>query len=286
MMGFLRGGTYNSGSMLGQYQNENITMQERVQKLMSQAGVASRRASEDIIKQGRVRVNGQVITIGDKADPETDTIEVDGQKLKFDTIKKVYYVLNKPHNVLSTTSTNPDDDRPSVREIMPVEGHLFPIGRLDAESDGLMVLTNDGDLTNRLAHPRYEHTKSYKVVVYGKPAEDAIEKWQNGVYLEDGKTAPCFVKVLSHENDTTTIRVVMTEGRKRQIRRVAAQLGHPVKRLTRTAIGQLGLGTLRRGEWYQLDEEEVEAMQMPAFELEAIKRRRRRLKQERRHPSN
>lgn len=261
-------------------------MSERVQKLMSQAGVASRRASEEMIKQGRVRVNGHVITIGDKADPEKDTVEVDGQKLRFDTIKKVYYVFYKPQNVLSTNSTNSDDDRSTVRELLPLEGHLFPIGRLDAESEGLMVLTNDGELTNRLAHPRYEHTKSYKVVVYGAITDEAMETWQNGVYLEEGKTAPCYVKVLSHDGDTTTIRVVMTEGRKRQIRRVAAQLGHPVKKLTRTAIGQLGLGTLRRGEWYKLEEEEVNAMQIPAFELEAIKRRRRRLKQERRRPKS
>lgn len=257
-------------------------MAERVQKLMSQAGVASRRASEEMIKQGRVRVNGRVITIGDKADPATDEVEVDGQKLRFDTVKLVYYVFYKPQNVLSTNSANPEDDRPTVRDVLPLEGHLFPIGRLDAESEGLMVLTNDGELTNRLAHPRYEHTKSYKVVVYGAPSEETLEQWQNGVYLEEGKTAPCYIKVLSHDGDTTTIRVVMTEGRKRQIRRIAAQLGHPVKKLTRTAIGQLGLGTLRRGEWYQLDEEEVAAMQIPAFELEAIRRRRRRLKQERR----
>lgn len=257
-------------------------MAERVQKLLSQAGVASRRASEEIIKQGRVRVNGKVITIGDKADPAKDEIEVDGQKLRFDSIKKVYYVFYKPQNVLSTNAANPDDDRPTVREVLPLDGHLFPIGRLDAESEGLMVLTNDGELTNRLAHPRYEHTKSYKVVVYGSPSEETLEEWQNGVYLEEGKTAPCYVKILSRDGETTTIRVVMTEGRKRQIRRVAAQLGHPVKKLTRTAIGQLGLGTLRRGEWYQLDEEEVDAMQVPAFELEAIKRRRRRLRQERR----
>lgn len=257
-------------------------MQERVQKLMSQAGVASRRASEEIIKQGRVRVNGKPITIGDKADPEIDTVEVDGERLNFKKISTVYYVFNKPQNVLSVPNDNPDDKRDTVRDLLPVEGHLFTIGRLDAESEGLMVLTNDGEMTNRLAHPRYQHTKTYKVTVYGTPTEETLEEWQNGVYLEDGKTAPCYVKVLSSERDTTTLRVVMIEGRKRQIRRVAAKLGHPVRKLMRTHIGQLGIGTLRRGEWYKLDEEEVSAMQIAAPELETILRRRSRLKRERR----
>ena len=126
---------------------------ERVQKLMAQAGIASRRKSEEIIAQGRVRVNGKIVSVGDKADPSRDTIEVDGQRLRLQDVEKVYYVLNKPTNVLSSKSTQHDDDRPTVREIVPVEGHLFTIGRLDAESEGLMVLTNDGELTNQIAHP-------------------------------------------------------------------------------------------------------------------------------------
>lgn len=263
-------------------------MKERVQKLMSQAGVASRRASEEIIEQGRVRVNGKVITVGDKADPENDVIEVDGEKLKMDKIEKRYYVFYKPQNVLSTNTANPDDDRPTVRELVPVEGHLFTIGRLDAESEGLMVLTNDGELTNQLAHPRYEHTKTYKVVVYGTPSEETLEEWQNGIWLEEGKTAPCYVRVLneSHASDTTTLRVVMTEGKKRQIRRVATKLGHPVKKLMRTHIGQLGLGTLRRGEWYRLQGIEIEAMSIQAPEMDFIRRRRRQLRRNRRSSNN
>lgn len=257
---------------------------ERVQKLMAQADYGSRRACEKIIEQGRVRVNGKVITLGDKADPATDIIEVDSETLKFDEIEKRYYVFYKPVNVLSTNSTNPDEDRPTVRELLPIDGHLFTIGRLDAESEGLMVLTNDGDLTNKLAHPRYEHTKTYKVTVYGDPTEEVLETWQNGIYLEEGKTAPCYVKVLDKTKTTTVLRVVMIEGKKRQIRRVAARLGYPVKKLMRTQIGQLGLGTLRRGEWYQLGEEEVAAMQTPAGELNQIKRRRRIMRQNKRQP--
>lgn len=257
-------------------------MKERVQKIMSQAGVASRRASETMIEQGRVRVNGKVISLGDKADPETDIVEVDGHKLKLRDVEKVYYVLNKPTNVLSTNSKNPKDDRPTVRDIMPVEGHLFTIGRLDAESEGLMVLTNDGDLTNQLAHPRYEHTKTYKVTVYGQPTEEALEEWQNGVWFSEGKTAPCYVKVLESGGGTTTLRIVMIEGKKRQIRRVATKLGYPVKKLMRTHIGQLGVGTLRRGEWYKLSDEEVKYMSEPAWELELIRKRRRILREQKR----
>lgn len=257
---------------------------ERVQKLMSQAGVASRRESEKIIEQGRVTVNGKVITLGDKADPESDTVKVDGQRLKLQEVEKVYYVLNKPPNVLSNPNNNTDDDRPTVRELLPLEGHLFTIGRLDAESEGLMVLTNDGELTNQLAHPRYEHTKTYKVTVYGEPSEDTLEEWQNGVWLEEGKTAPCYVKVLetNRANGTSTLRIVMIEGKKRQIRRVGAKLGHPVKKLMRTHIGQLGVGTLRRGEWYQLSDVEVSFMSEPAWELDLIRKRRRMLREQKR----
>lgn len=257
---------------------------ERVQKLMSQAGVASRRKSEEIIEQGRVKVNGKVITIGDKADPERDTVAVDGQRLKLKEIEFVYYVLNKPTNVLSTNKAPEGDDRPTVREMIPYDDHLFAIGRLDAQSEGLMVMTNDGELTNRLAHPRYEHTKTYKVTVYDEPSEETLETWRNGLWLEEGRTAACSVRVLDtdHANGTTTLRIIMIEGKKRQIRRVAAKLGHPVRRLMRTHIGQLGLGTLRRGEWYRLDGEEVRYMQEPAWELEEIRKRRRDLKRARR----
>ncbi|GAB4508700.1 MAG: pseudouridine synthase [Anaerolineae bacterium] len=257
-------------------------MKERIQKLMAQAGVASRRASEEMILQGRVTVNGFVVNLGDKADPATDTIKVDGQKLKLHDIEKVYYVFNKPPNVLSAPATTPGDDRPTVRELVPVEGHLFTIGRLDAESEGLMVLTNDGELANKLAHPRYEHTKTYKVTVYGEPTDEVLEEWQNGVWLEEGKTAPCYVKVIESNKagGTSTLRVVLIEGKKRQIRRVATKLGYPVKKLMRTHIGQLGVGTLRRGEWYKLTDEEVKYMSEPAWELEVIRKRRRILRQQ------
>lgn len=246
---------------------------ERVQKLMARADIASRRASEEIIRQGRVKVNGKTITIGDKADPERDKITVDGQRLRLEEFEPRYYVFHKPHNVLSTNKKPDGDNRPTVRELVPVEGHLFSIGRLDVESEGLMVLTNDGDLAHRLAHPRYEHTKTYKVTVHGHPDAQTLTQWENGIWLDGERTAPCFVKELSRDGDTTVLRVIMIEGRKRQIRRVATQLGYPVKKLVRTHIGKLGMGTLRKGAWYRLEEFEVEAMLMPADEAKFIRRK-------------
>ncbi|RMG73555.1 MAG: rRNA pseudouridine synthase [Chloroflexi bacterium] len=256
---------------------------ERIQKLMAQAGIASRRASEKIIQEGRVTVNGKVVQLGDKADPATDDVRVDGEKLKFQDIEKVYYVFYKPPNVLSSNTKDFDDDRPTVRELIPVEGHLFTIGRLDAESEGMMILTNDGELKNKLSHPRYEHTKTYKVTVYGEPTPEHLEEWQNGVFIGPGeKTAPCYIKVLESNKTTTVLRIVMIEGKKRQIRRVASLLGYPVKKLVRTHIGELGLGTLKRGEWYRLSDEEVMYMSQPSWELELIRKRKRMLRQQKR----
>ncbi len=250
-------------------------MKERVQKLMAQANLGSRRGCEDIIRQGRVRVNGAVIHLGDQADPQTDVIEVDGEKLSFPE-GHTYIAYNKPKNIVSSNVRYPGDERRTVREMIPVEGHLFTIGRLDADSEGLIILTNDGDLANRLSHPRYNHTKTYKVVVYGLPSAETIQKWQEGVYLQDEedekpqKTAPCYVKITDGGKETT-LRIVMTEGKKRQIRRVASMLGHPVKSLMRTQIGKLSLGTLRPGEWRELSAADIKALKTPAAEMRSKK---------------
>jgi 23S rRNA pseudouridine2605 synthase len=252
-------------------------MKERVQKLMAQANIGSRRAAEELIRAGRVRVNGKVVELGTKADPETDVIEVDGERLLFDQQRKVYYAVNKPLNVLSSSESHHKDQRKTVRELLPVEGHLFTIGRLDAESEGLMVLTNDGDMAQRITHPRYGHTKTYKVMVYGLPSRETIEQWENGIYLEEGKTAPCSVQIIKGGKEVTTLRIVMTEGKKRQIRRVATQLGHPVKRLIRTHIGQLELGTLREGEWTQLRPADAKKMLLPGEEMQLIRQRQKRV---------
>lgn len=260
-------------------------MKERLQKLMARADLGSRRHCETLIEQGRVTVNGKTATLGDKADPEVDDIRVDGARLKLAGFRKRYIVFYKPRDVLTTNKAPDGDDRATVRDLIPVEGHLFTIGRLDADSEGLLVLTNDGEMANRLAHPRYEHTKTYKVTLYGQLSDENIATWEQGIWLEEGKTAPCAIQVVERSSQTTIIRITMIEGRKRQIRRIAGHFGHSVKHLLRTHIGQLGLGTLRRGEWYELDDEEVAAMLLPAESLKRIRRlrsenRRRRTRSE------
>lgn len=262
-------------------------MKERVQKLMAQANIGSRRECEELIRQGRVQVNGQVIHLGDKADPATDRITVDGDVLRLEDQSKVYFALNKPINVLSTDAPHKRDPRRTVHDFVPYEGHLFMIGRLDAESTGLVILTNDGDLANRLTHPRYRHTKTYRVTVYGLPDAAVIRQWEQGIELADeGMTAPCSVRVQKSERGLTTLEIVMTEGKKRQIRRVAAQLGYPVRALARTHIGKLGLGNLRSGEWRELTEDDVKALRTPDPIIRTVyaqQRRNQKTKTRRRH---
>jgi pseudouridine synthase len=247
-------------------------VKERVQKLMAQANIGSRRACEELISQGRVRVNGVVITLGAKADPTSDTIEVDGEKLPLSNQPKIYVALNKPKDVLSTSLPHKDDPRPTVYDFIPMKEHLFTIGRLDADSDGLIVLTNDGELVQKLTHPSYRHTKKYKVVVYGLPTAETIAKWEKGVSLgEDGITSPCLVRITDGDKSFSTLEIVMTEGKKRQIRRVAAILDHPVRHLTRTHIGKLGLGTLRPGDWRELNAEDIEALKQSEPQARAVR---------------
>jgi 23S rRNA pseudouridine2605 synthase len=261
-------------------------MKERLQKIMARANLGSRRASEELIEQKRVRVNGVIAQLGDKADPAIDMIEVDGVKITFNDQRKIYVALNKPLNVLTTNLANHKDRRQTVRELIAMEGHLFSIGRLDAESEGLIVMTNDGELVQRLTHPKYRHTKTYKVTVYGLPSIETLERWRNGIFLqdEDGttyKTAPCSVEIVKGDREATILRVVMTEGRKRQIRRVASSLGHPIQRLVRTHIGKLEIGTLRPGEWRELTGKEVNALSMPSDELETIVERKKEINKRR-----
>lgn len=237
---------------------------------MAQANIGSRRECEELIQQGRVKVNGQVIELGAKADPAEDTIVVDGRTLRVEEQRRVYIALHKPINVLSTDEPHKSDPRRTVRDLVPLKGHLFMIGRLDADSTGLVVLTNDGDMANRLSHPRYRHTKTYRVTVYGLPDSKTIEQWERGIHLPDeGLTAPCSVRVKKADKGLSVLEIVMTEGKKRQIRRVAAALGYPVHHLVRTHIGQLSLGSLKPGEWRELTEADVKALRTsdPAFRV-------------------
>jgi 23S rRNA pseudouridine2605 synthase len=236
---------------------------ERLQKVMAHAGVASRRKSEDLIVQGRVTVNGSKVTeLGTKVDPGRDDIRVDGQRIKIAS-SNTYIMLNKPRGILSTMED--DRDRPDLSDLLSVPARLYPVGRLDSDSQGLILLTDDGELANLLTHPRYKHEKEYKVLVNGAVAEKTRLTWERGVILEGIPTAPARVDILRKDRHSTVLRIVMREGRKRQIRSVAAILGHPVRDLIRVRLGPLQLGTLSDGKWRYLTPGEINT-------LEAIKR--------------
>ena len=232
--------------------------QERLQKLLSRAGYGSRRHCETLIQAGRVVVNGDVAKIGSKADPSIDKIFVDG-KLIYIQNEKIYIALNKPRGVLSTVKTK--DDRRTVRDLVEIDAYIYPVGRLDIDSEGLMLLTNDGELANRLTHPRYGHEKEYRVLVSRRPDEKQIQSWRRGIILSDGyRTAPAKVMVESQSSKGTWLRIIMREGRKRQIREVGILLGLPVKKIIRVRIGTLKLSKLKRGEWRYLSKSEISSL--------------------------
>ncbi|MNS25735.1 Ribosomal large subunit pseudouridine synthase B [compost metagenome] len=228
---------------------------ERLQKLLAQAGLASRRHAEEMIKAGRVSVNGQVVDqLGAKADPATDTIAVDGKPVAFQQ-RKSYFLLNKPAGFLSTCFD--PQGRKTVLELVPYAPGLHPVGRLDKETSGLLILTNDGDFTEALTHPRHGIAKSYMAEVKGRPTAQAIETLRKGVKLEGGMTLPARVEVLDRRKDTTLILIAIREGRNRQVRRMAEAVGHPVVKLERVAIGELDAGGLAPGQFRTLSEDEV-----------------------------
>jgi len=239
-------------------------MLERLQKILAQSGYGSRRACEDFITAGRVRVNGQLAELGQKADPSIDKITVDGKPIAA-AEQVIYIALHKPRNVLSTVESERGDDRKNVRDIVDAPGHIYPVGRLDFESEGLVLMTNDGELTNRLTHPKFGHTKEYKVLVAKRPDRDQLEAWKRGVVLEDGfKTAPADVHFENAQGKGAWVRVVMGEGRKRQIREICKQLGLPVVRIVRVRIGPLQLGNLKARQWRYLTTQEVKELKQPS----------------------
>jgi len=239
---------------------------QRLQKVLAAAGCGSRRACEDLIRQGRVEVNGEVAQLGQKADPRRDRITLDGRRLRAQR-RLVHVVLNKPRGVLSDEG-NLQSDRPKARSLVPLPGRLFPVGRLDLWSEGLLLLTNDGELALRLTHPRYEHEKEYQVRVTGHPTPETLTQWRRGVFLDGRQAKPARVSIMRQERDHTWLRVILQEGRKRQIRRVAAMLGHRISRLKRVRLGPLELGKLKPGEWRYLERDELDALQKLKLEKE------------------
>jgi 23S rRNA pseudouridine2605 synthase len=235
-------------------------MLERLQKILAHAGYGSRRACEDFITAGRVRVNGKLAQLGQKADPAVDQITVDGKPIAA-AEALTYIALHKPRNILSTVEKEPGDDRRTVRDLVDAPGHLYPVGRLDYESEGLILMTNDGELVNQLTHPRYGHMKEYRVLLAKRPDNEQLEAWGRGVVLEDGyKTQPVEVYFEATQGRGAWVRVTMGEGRKRQIRETCKQLGLPVVRLIRVRIATLRLGKLKPRQWRHLYADEVDAL--------------------------
>ena len=238
---------------------------ERLQKLIAAAGLCSRRRAEELLRQGRVRVNGLPAGLGDRADPGQDAIVVDGRPLRA-AAAPLLLLLNKPAGVVS--SCRDPRGRPTVLDLLPPplrQGQgLHPVGRLDADSRGALLLTNQGDLTLRLSHPRYGHRKTYRVWVAGQPGAGQLRRWAAGVPLEEGPSAPVAVTVLRRLQDRCLLELVMGEGRNRQIRRTAALLGHPVLDLQRVAIGPLALADLPEGQWRHLERREWQTLAAPS----------------------
>jgi 23S rRNA pseudouridine2605 synthase len=227
---------------------------ERLQKVLSQLGVGSRRACEELIAAGRVAVNGAVAVLGRRVDPGTDRVAIDGVPVGIRP-GLVYYALNKPAGVISTASD--PQRRPVVTGLVPPEPRVHPVGRLDADSEGLLLLTNDGDLTFRLTHPRFGVEKEYLVMVEGTPTRGTLRRLRDGVVLEDGPTAPARVALIGSHG----LRITIHEGRNRQVRRMCDAVGHPARRLVRTRIGPVRIGKLAPGEWRELTPGEVRALE-------------------------
>ncbi len=228
---------------------------------MARAGIGSRRKCEEMISAGKVKINGNVAKLGNKADGNKDKIEVNGRSLTVKHQQPIYIALYKPRGIISSLEDELGAGRRTVRDLVSdVKGHLYPVGRLDKQSMGLMLMTNDGDLAHKLTHPRYGHSKTYRVTIEGDLSRDALMQWRRGIWYDGKKTIPADVEVLERGKDFTLLEIVMREGRKRQIRRVAAQLDYAVIKLVRMKIGPIELGNLRPGQWRHLQGWEINSL--------------------------
>ena len=239
-------------------------VEERLQRALARAGYGSRRRSEELIAQGKVRVNGRIATLGDKVDVARDEVTLAGTPINLDPEAR-YLVLNKPPGVLTTMRDQ--RGRADIRSFLPAEGpRVFPVGRLDRDSEGLLLLTNDGELANRLSHPRYGIEKEYLAEVAATPTPKLLATARAGVVLEDGLARAKSVRLVDARHGRGQVAVVMTEGRKREVRRLLAAVGLPVTRLVRVRIGPIRLGRLKPGERRELTAEELLELQRAAAE--------------------
>ncbi|NLG07451.1 rRNA pseudouridine synthase [Candidatus Peribacteria bacterium] len=230
-------------------------MQERLQKILSGRGICSRRKAEEYIERGLVKVNGEIASIGQKADPDTDHIEVDGKVIE-ERKELLYYLINKPVGIVTTNASR--SDQKTVRDILPKElqGAIFPVGRLDKDTSGLLLLTNDGVLAYRLTHPKFDHEKEYEVTVSHPITDGQILKLEQGITISGAKTKPASVRRMG----PATFRIALTEGRNRQIRRMCQKVGAPVDQLRRVRIVTLEDRVLPEGALRELDADEVVAL--------------------------
>ena len=228
----------------------------RINKFLSSLGIASRRAIDKYIEEGRIKVNGVIASTGIDV-TEDDEIYIDNKKIETKRIEeKVYFMLNKPLEVLSASSD--DRDRKTVVDLIKTDKRIFPIGRLDYMTSGLILLTNDGELFNRLVHPKSEIYKKYYIKVFGEVKKEEIEELKKGVLLEDGKTLPAKVSGIKYDKNKTSMYISIREGRNRQIRRMIEKFGYKVLMLRREKIGELSLGDLKEGKYRELTREEIE----------------------------
>lgn len=234
-------------------------MEERLQKFLAEAGVASRRKAEVLIAQGKVRVNGTVVTeMGFKIDSEQDEVTYLGKKVSKKQTKMVYILLHKPVGYVTTAKEQ--FGRPAVVDLIQgVSERIFPVGRLDYDTSGLLLLTNDGDLTYKLTHPKHDVDKTYIAKLYGVPDEGALQKFRRGVVLDGKRTKPAKIQILNKDKDRRfcTVEIIIHEGRNRQVRKMCESIKHPVAQLQRVATGELKLGDLPKGSYRHLTEKEV-----------------------------
>lgn len=241
----------------------------RLQKFLAQSGVASRRKAEELIAEGRVKVNGRKASLGDKIDPVRDKVQVAGKRV-INTSKKMYVMLHKPRGFVTTMKD--EQDRKCVAQLVAdAPEKLFPVGRLDKNSEGLLLMTNDGDFANNLMHPSRHVAKTYRVSVREKVTEEQINKLSAGMILDGEKTMPCDVGVILREEGRTVLRMVLYEGKNREIRRMCEQVGLTVIRLKRTEIAGVKLGMLPQGRWRELNEKEMKHLTNISVSKEAQK---------------
>lgn len=231
-------------------------MLERLQKIMSESGIASRRKCEELILDKRVKVNGVVVSkLGTKADKEKDRIEIDGKPLLYSE-KKIYIMLNKPIGYITTARDQ--FRRPTVLDLVKdINERVYPVGRLDYDTEGLLILTNDGNLTYTITHPKYNVNKTYRALLSGRTDEKDTEAFRNGVMIEDYVTAPAELKLIKYSGNNSLVDITIHEGKNRQVRKMCSAIGHPVIKLKRIRIGKIELGELKKGTWRYLTADEI-----------------------------